>query len=132
MNILAHGAGGYGANSVLTPWELHPILIHFPIAFLLGGVLLSLYAGWRGQLRLEQVATGLLLAGLGTLGWVATAVFLVGSALGGYMVYHGGAGIDAMLLKPGLHEEDHHASGDHEHSHAPAPDPSDQDKANRP
>jgi hypothetical protein len=32
MCILGHTVGGYGENDVLTPWEIHPILIHFPIA----------------------------------------------------------------------------------------------------
>jgi hypothetical protein len=47
--------------------------------------------------------------------WLATAVFVIGSAIGGYIVYHGGTGIEADLLKPGLHEEHHHNHGDDEH-----------------
>jgi uncharacterized membrane protein len=66
MTLLAHATGAYGVNDILTPWELHPILVHFPIAFLLGGVALSLFAGWRGCLGVEQVATGLIIAGIVT------------------------------------------------------------------
>lgn len=29
------------------PWELHPMLVHFPIAFLLGGVVLGVAASER-------------------------------------------------------------------------------------
>jgi len=46
--------------------------------------------------------------GTRALAWVAAVVLIVGSALDGYLVYHGGAGIDANLLKPGLHEETSH------------------------
>lgn len=59
-----------------SPWEVHPALVHFPIAFLLGGVALDLFAWWRlrrqenptevaPELRaLTQFATGLLIAGV--------------------------------------------------------------------
>lgn len=46
-------------------WEIHPALVHFPIALLLGGILLDLYAWWRRE-DLAWVATGLLLAGVVT------------------------------------------------------------------
>jgi uncharacterized membrane protein len=179
MNLLAHTGGGYSGNEILTPWEIHPILVHFPIAFLLGAVALSLYAWWRRQVGLEQVATGLFIAGIlmgllaalagflafftmpgshteaahdlmywhlglqaaslllfawvawrrwrawalgpnsgvQVIGWIATGVFMIGSALGGYMVYHGGAGIEAELMKAGLHEEQHNDGQHNEHSH---------------
>jgi uncharacterized membrane protein len=133
-----------------------PALVHFPIAFLLGGVLLGLYAWWRARAALDRVATGLLIAGVALglvtglagllamftmpdthteqahdlmlwhlglqlaavvlfalvawlgwrawqtgptvgvrlLGWVAAVVLVVGSGVGGYLVYHGGAGIE--------------------------------------
>jgi hypothetical protein len=44
--------------------------------------------------------------------WLAAAFFVVGAAFGGYLVYHGGAGIEGDLLKPGLHEEHHHHEGE--------------------
>lgn len=46
------------------PWEIHPALVHFPIALLLCGVVLDLYAWWRRRSDLERVATGLLVAGV--------------------------------------------------------------------
>jgi uncharacterized membrane protein len=186
--LLAHTAGssGYGDNPILPPWEIHPMLVHFPLAFLLGAVLLSAYATWRGRLDLERVATGLFLAGVG-LGWVAaaagllafftlpgthteeahkllywhlglmagslllfsavawvrwrdwdalpgvgtrfwmwlaTVLFVIGAAFGGHVVYHGGAGIEEDLMKPGLHEEHHHGQGhgEHEGVHEDHPD----------
>jgi uncharacterized membrane protein len=178
LYLLAHTGtgGGYGDNPILTPWELHPILVHFPIAFLLGAVVLSAYASWRGRLDLERVATALFLAGVGTgllagaagllafftlpathtelahslmywhlglmvgslllfiavawvrwrnwqalpgagtqiLMWLAAVVFVVGAALGGHIVYHGGTGIEGNLLRPGLHEEHHRGHGEEE------------------
>jgi uncharacterized membrane protein len=62
MNVLAHTEAGYGWGGPVEPWEFHPALSHFPIAFLVGGVVLDLYAWWRGQPSLAQVATGLLIA----------------------------------------------------------------------
>jgi uncharacterized membrane protein len=178
MVILAHTetGSGFGDNPILSPWEIHPILIHFPIAFLLGAVILSAYAWYRSRLELEKVATGLFIAGIATgllagaagllafftvpdahtelahrlmywhlgiilgslllfivvawvrwrswdalpgvgtqrLMWLATALLLVGAAIGGHIVYHGGTGIEKDLLKSGLHE-DHH--GNHEEEH---------------
>ncbi len=54
------------------PWELHPILVHFPIAFLLGGVVLLLWARWRPNELRHRVAAGMLLCGM-ILGWLAAA-----------------------------------------------------------
>lgn len=164
MFLFAQSAGGLGANGFLTPWEIHPALVHFPIAFLLGGVVVGLYAWWRGRTDLERIATGLLIAGAvmgliaglagflafftlpethteqthilmywhlgiqlsavllfavcawlrwrswdvapgaGTrlIGWLGAILLLIGAWLGGYIVYHGGAGIDADLMAPTL------------------------------
>ncbi|MBI2806704.1 MAG: PQQ-dependent sugar dehydrogenase [Planctomycetes bacterium] len=152
-----------GRRAWFSPMELHPMLTHFPIAFLLGFVALDLFAWWRRRLDLAQVATGLLIAGVlsgvlaafaGVLafftvqahtdeahvlmywhlgvqtvalvlfglaallrweGWTLPPTFgarltgfigalalSVGSGLGGYIVYHGGAGIDPNLLAADL------------------------------
>src|SRR5262249_41830512 len=48
----------------MEPWEIHPSLVHFPIALLLGGVALDLYARARGSVTAGQVATGLYIAGV--------------------------------------------------------------------
>jgi uncharacterized membrane protein len=44
-------------------WELHPALVHFPIAFLVGAAVLDLYALYRDRLGPAQVASGLYIAG---------------------------------------------------------------------
>ena len=73
------------------PWELHPTLVHFPIAFFLGAIALDLYAWYRADPERARVATGLLWAG------VATAAL---TAL---------AGVLAMFTGPASHTEE---SGD--------------------
>ena len=37
-------------------------------------------------------------------GWVAAVLLIVGSGIGGYVVYHGGAGVDPKLLSHELRE----------------------------
>src|SRR5207248_3068945 len=66
---------------------LHPALVHFPIAFLYGGIVLDLYALARGRPELVTTATGILKAGviLGSL--TAAAVIL------------------AFFTVPGMHAE---------------------------
>lgn len=59
-------------NIVPKPWELHPALVHFPIAFLLGGVVLLLWAWWRANEIQHRVAAGMLLVGMVS-GWLAIA-----------------------------------------------------------
>ena len=53
-------------------WELHPMLVHFPIAFLLGGVALLFWELRRPDEMLQRASTGLLLAGM-SFGWLAAA-----------------------------------------------------------
>jgi hypothetical protein len=52
---------------------------------------------------------------------VGLLALIGGSGLGGYIVYHGAAGIAPELLKPNLHEDHpsgtHHFAGEHEHLH---------------
>jgi uncharacterized membrane protein len=147
-------------------WEYHPALVHFPIAFLIGAVLLDLYAWRRGDPASDRVATGLLLAGVATaalaaaagvlafytgpashteesgkliwwhigaavtqfllfaivavvrwrsqpapqptwtrlVGLIAALVLLFAGYEGGYIVYHGGSGVEPNLLAPELRE----------------------------
>jgi uncharacterized membrane protein len=71
-----------------SPWEVHPALVHFPIAFLLAGVALDLFVWWRlrrlesppevatGLLFLKQLATGLLIAGVLTGGLALLTGFI--------------------------------------------------------
>lgn len=54
------------------PWEVHPMLVHFPIAFLAGGGVLLLWAWWRPSEMRHRTAAGMLLAGM-ILGWLAAA-----------------------------------------------------------
>lgn len=55
-------------------WEIHPAVVHFPIAFLVGGVVLDLFG--RHSESAVATATYLLLAGLAT-GAVAAATGVV-------------------------------------------------------
>lgn len=47
----------------MTWWEVHPALVHFPIAFLLGGLAVDLYARRKHREALARAATGLYVAG---------------------------------------------------------------------
>jgi uncharacterized membrane protein len=178
MNVFAHSEGRHGWGGPIEPWEIHPALNHFPIAFLVGGVALDLYAWWRGRPSLVQVATGLLIAGLLTgvltalagllafftvsghteeahwlmywhmgiqaaalllFAWsawerwrnlaaaptpagrlvacLAAVLLLVGSGIGGYLVYHGGAGVKPELLAPAARDHEHGPNQRLEHDH---------------
>ncbi len=176
MTLLAQRESGYGWGGPFEPWEIHPALNHLPIAFLLGGVVLDLYAWWRGQPSLAQVASGLLVVGVLTgilaalagllaffsvpghteethrlmfwhmgmqaasmllfisvtwkrwRNWTvpptaanrlvatfAAVLLLAGSGLGGYLVYHGGAGIDPELLIPEVRQSHSHGGSPADH-----------------
>src|SRR5215475_5049206 len=50
----------------MRPWEIHPALIHFPIAFLIGAVVVELLARVRRSESMARVGAGLLVAGVGS------------------------------------------------------------------
>lgn len=154
-------------------WEIHPALVHFPIALLLSAVAVDVFAWWRANESLNRVATGLLIAGV-VAGWLAAnfgllafytvpahtheahhlmfwhigaavsmltlftwlavvrwfhraepitrirhvigmlgaALLMTTGALGGYIVYHGGAGVEPELLAESVRES--HSHGGHD------------------
>ena len=60
----------------MNPWEIHPMLVHFPIAFLLGSTSLDVVTLIRPREALAQSARGLLWAGV-LFGWLATGAGLI-------------------------------------------------------
>jgi uncharacterized membrane protein len=154
-------------------WEIHPALVHFPIALLLSAIAVDVFVWWRGNVSLDRVATGLLIAGVAA-GWLAAnfgllafytvpahtheahrlmfwhigaavttlalftwlavvrwfhraepvtrirhivgivgaAILMTTGALGGYIVYHGGAGVEPELLAESVRES--HTHGRHD------------------
>jgi uncharacterized membrane protein len=48
----------------MEPWEIHPSLVHFPIALLIAALCTDVYARARRSLSAGQVATGLYVAGV--------------------------------------------------------------------
>jgi uncharacterized membrane protein len=47
----------------MNPWEIHPALVHFPIALLLAATFLDIVAARRGNAGLAKVGLGLVVAG---------------------------------------------------------------------
>lgn len=89
----------------MKPWEFHPILVHFPIAFLLAGVVLDLVALRRPRETCTRSAGGLLLAGMisGRLAALdgLVAFFTVPAHTDeahGLMYWHLGIGLACLLL----------------------------------
>lgn len=60
----------------MRPWEIHPALVHYPIAFLTAAVVLDLVAWWRRRHDLLRAAAGLFVAGAATGALAALAGFL--------------------------------------------------------
>ena len=153
-------------------WELHPPLVHFPIALLLSGVALDLVGWWRAKETLMRAATWMLIAGFATgvvaanfgllafytvpahtdeahrmmywhmgtavaslvlfawvvivrwlrrsthpssasrvVGVIAAGILAATGYLGGYIVFHGGAGVEPALLASALREGHSHGEG---------------------
>ncbi len=86
-------------------WEFHPMLVHFPIAFLLGGAVLMLWTMRRPSEMLHRTVAGLLLAGV-LFGWLAAATgglaYLTVPAHTeeghGLMLWHLGLGLAMLAL----------------------------------
>ena len=62
--VLLATVGTEPTGGMFTPWEFHPATVHFPIAFLLGAVVLDLYAWGRMRADLARTATWLMAAGV--------------------------------------------------------------------
>lgn len=77
----AHAHGGHGLFRI---WDLHPALVHFPIALLLTAVLVDLFCRRRPSQFLSQAAA---------------ALFVLGSGTG---VLAAGAGVAAFFTAPRL------------------------------
>jgi uncharacterized membrane protein len=56
----------------MRPWEIHPVLVHFPLGLLLTAVALDLYAAIRRRTDLTVATTWLMIGGV-TAGLLATA-----------------------------------------------------------
>lgn len=89
----------------MKPWEVHPALVHFPIAFWIAAIVLELHAIRRPSRTTTRVAYGLLLAGV--VGGVLAAAFgLVAfltlpahsSETGSLMYAHLGLALGALVL----------------------------------
>ena len=104
MVVLAD-AGADPSGGIFPPWEFHPATVHFPIAFLLGGVALDLYAWRRGRPDLARVATWLISAGT-IFGLLAVATGLLAfftvrahtQQAHGQMYWHLGLNAAAVLM----------------------------------
>lgn len=89
----------------MNPWELHPLLVHFPIAYLLGGAFLDVVTFVFRRETLSRCAVGLLLVGVGS-GWIAVAAGLLAfytvpahtEEAHGEMYWHLGLAIASLLL----------------------------------
>lgn len=91
-------------GDIVKAWEIHPVLIHFPLAFLLSGIALDLWALARpGPVR-TRAAAGLLVAGVAS-GWLAApagllAYFTVPHAedVHALMIWHPVVALTSLLL----------------------------------
>ncbi|MFQ5733587.1 MAG: DUF2231 domain-containing protein [Planctomycetaceae bacterium] len=90
-------------------WEFHPILVHFPIAFLLAGMAVEVWAFRKPRESLTRPAAGLLVAGVIS-GWLAAAAGLLAfwtvrahtTAAHGEMIWHLWLAIGSLSLFSGV------------------------------
>jgi len=94
----------------MEPWEIHPSLVHFPIALLTAGLCTDIYARARRNLSAGHVATGLYVAGVVT-GLVTglaglLAFYTVPSAhteqAHGQVIWHLGLALASVVLFAGV------------------------------
>ena len=85
------GLGGLFAGIVTLGYNVHPMVVHFPIAFLLGFLFVEMLAAVRQSQAMAQVASGLLY--LGALGAVLAAT---AGIVAEHTVPHGEAVHDIM------------------------------------
>jgi uncharacterized membrane protein len=94
-----------GAVSPVNPWEAHPALVHFPIALLIGGVILDLWGALRRRESATRAAHGLLVAGVVT-GFIAAAAGILAfytvpahtEMAHALMYWHGGTNAVSLVL----------------------------------
>ncbi len=88
----------------MRPWEIHPALVHFPIAFLLAAVALDLYALRRPKEILGRMAAGLYVAGVasgllaGAAGVLAWFTFPHDDAFHALMYWHPGLALASLAV----------------------------------
>lgn len=88
----------------MRPWEIHPVLVHFPIAFLLAAAIAQLWVSRYPQSPLHQVARTIASWGV-ALGWVAACAGVVAwltlpthtEAVHTLMFLHGGLALGGLI-----------------------------------
>jgi uncharacterized membrane protein len=90
--------------TVLRLWEIHPVVLHFPLAFLLAAAAADLIAMRRHREALTRFAAGLFLLGV-VMGWLTVAAGILAyftvphsDEAHELMLWHGGFASAAMLL----------------------------------
>jgi len=116
--LLAALAGALAFFTVPTHTEQAHILMFWHMGVQAASLVLFAvvtWKRWRNWMVAPTAASRIVIC-------VAAMLLLIGSGLGGYLVYHGGAGIDPKLLAPEVRENHSHAdTDDHddsfEHTH---------------
>lgn len=82
-------------------------LMYWRLGIQAAAVLLFIWPAWVLRRRESMAARAT--------GWLAAVLLIIGSGIGGYIVYHGATGVDPHLLAPGLHEMHPHGEPDQPH-----------------